>query len=241
MGRGEDYAAGICRQMFKGLALADASEKQVWKIYFALVYQAKRNADCGRRNADCGLGSAETTSPQPSPPSDGGEGEIGGSAVASPHQGRGLNGGSAGASPHPACMVRWKGYPVSFHYVEGKRVCSVAVTDKEVTWFASHAAALKTAWGHGMKAEDVTVTMEGEARISRIGTDGKTTSPRPSPPSDGGEGVGDVPLSDSARFHPHPSPLPQRERERGTPSPWLEDANRQSPIPKQKTTPTHHD
>ncbi len=37
------YIAGICRQMFHGLSLLEATPEQLRKIYFALIYQHKRS------------------------------------------------------------------------------------------------------------------------------------------------------------------------------------------------------
>lgn len=47
LGKGMAYAEGICRQMHHGTGLMDASEKQLWKIFYALEYQIKRQRAAG--------------------------------------------------------------------------------------------------------------------------------------------------------------------------------------------------
>lgn len=42
LGKPAAYANAICRQMFGGLGLIDASEKQLWKIFYALNKQRQR-------------------------------------------------------------------------------------------------------------------------------------------------------------------------------------------------------
>jgi ribosomal protein S14 len=42
LGKPLDYAHGVCRQMFRGLAYEDASDAQLWKVFFALKYQLER-------------------------------------------------------------------------------------------------------------------------------------------------------------------------------------------------------
>lgn len=42
LGKKLPYADGICRQMFHGLPLSDASVKQLWKVFFALKYEVDR-------------------------------------------------------------------------------------------------------------------------------------------------------------------------------------------------------
>ncbi len=42
---GLSYANGICRKMFHGTALAEASDKQLWKVYFALNKQTQRQGE----------------------------------------------------------------------------------------------------------------------------------------------------------------------------------------------------
>jgi len=39
-----NYAAGICKQMFHGLSILEASPQQLRKIYFALIYQHQRQS-----------------------------------------------------------------------------------------------------------------------------------------------------------------------------------------------------
>ncbi len=40
---GMSYANGTCKKMFGGTALNEASEKQLWKVFYALNRQAQRN------------------------------------------------------------------------------------------------------------------------------------------------------------------------------------------------------
>lgn len=43
LGRPISYADGICRRMYHGTALMDASDKQLWKLFYALQYQLQRS------------------------------------------------------------------------------------------------------------------------------------------------------------------------------------------------------
>ena len=47
LGKGMAYAEGICRRMYHGTALMDASDKQLWKLFYALEYQLKRQRTAG--------------------------------------------------------------------------------------------------------------------------------------------------------------------------------------------------
>lgn len=44
LGQRMPYAESICRRMYHGTGLADATDKQLWKLFYALQYQINRNA-----------------------------------------------------------------------------------------------------------------------------------------------------------------------------------------------------
>lgn len=70
LGRTLPYAAGICRRMFHGLSILEASPDQLQKVVSALRYIKTPSP---QPSPPTWRGS-ESPSPQPSPPSDGGEG-----------------------------------------------------------------------------------------------------------------------------------------------------------------------
>ena len=44
MGRSLNYADAICRRMTRGASLLEATEKQLWNVFFALRYEQQRRA-----------------------------------------------------------------------------------------------------------------------------------------------------------------------------------------------------
>lgn len=44
LGKGMPYAEALCHRMFGGTGLMDASERQLWKLFFALQFQVNRQS-----------------------------------------------------------------------------------------------------------------------------------------------------------------------------------------------------